>query len=318
MGRNVEQTLAVLNGLVGDYLARTRNGLATEMALYSGGQAVPLEAAAMVQAYPSPRVRVVVLVHGLMTTENVWQMADGTDYGSRLQDDLGYTPAYARYNTGAPIADNGTQLAALLHRFSQLYPGEIQELLLVGYSMGGLLIRSACHVASLEALPWLQRVRRIVYVGTPHLGAPAERVGKLVSGVLRFIKDPYTRLIADVADLRSAGLKDLGHADLRVEDRTLARSPFSLRDARHPLPLLPGIAHDLIAGDLLGNARLALFGDSVVPLHSATYVRQAPEGLAPNEHVHVLSGLSHVALARHLDVYAVLRKICEEEPCHSP
>ena len=31
MGRKLDSTLAVLNGLVGDHLARTQNGLATEL-----------------------------------------------------------------------------------------------------------------------------------------------------------------------------------------------------------------------------------------------------------------------------------------------
>jgi triacylglycerol lipase len=313
MGQGIEQTLAVLNGLVGDYLSRTGNGLATDMALYHAGRAITLDRAVFEQAFPEPQPRVVVLVHGLMSTESAWQMPDGTDYGSNLARDLRVTPAYVRYNTGLAIADNGAHLAVLLQRLVELYPIELEELLLVGYSMGGLVIRSACHVASLEQLPWLARVQRSVYVGTPHLGAPAERAGKLVSGVLQWIRDPYTRLIADIADLRSAGLKDLGHADLRHEDRALLRSPFSLRDARHPVPLLPEIAHYLIAGTLFDEARVGhVFGDALVPVSSAT---NRADALIPPERVHVLPGLGHLALAHRPEVYAVLRKIFEEAGC---
>ena len=313
MGQGIEQTLAVLNGLVGDYLSRTGNGLATEMGLYQAGRAIPLEQAELARAYPDPQGRVVVLVHGLMCTESSWLLPDGTDYGSNLARDLRFSPAYVRYNTGLPIADNGAQLSALLQQLVQRYPVDIEELLLVGYSMGGLVIRSACHVASLEQLSWLPRVRQIVYVGTPHLGAPAERAGKLVSGLLQWIRDPYTRLIADIADLRSAGLKDLGHADLRHEDRALLRSPFSLRDARHPVPLLPEIAHHLIAGTLFDDARVGhAFGDALVPVSSAT---NRSDAAIPASRVHVLPGLGHLALAHRPEVYAVLRKICEEATC---
>src|SRR6185436_16834441 len=94
-----------------------------------------------------------------------------------------------------------------------------EELILIGYSMGGLLVRGACHVAALRQLAWLPRVKTAIYVGTPHLGAPAERVGRLVAKLLQAIPDPYTRLVGSLSDLRSAGVKNLGDADLRHEDR---------------------------------------------------------------------------------------------------
>ncbi|HKP57080.1 MAG TPA: alpha/beta fold hydrolase [Polyangiales bacterium] len=317
MGRGVEQTLAVLNGLLGDYLARTKNGLATEMGLFRDEHAVPLEPASFTRAYPNPSGRVCVLVHGLMCTETIWRLPDGSDYGSLLERDLGWTACYVRYNTGVPIADNGAQLARLLERLLAVYPREVEELLLIGYSMGGLVTRSACHVASIAGMGWLGRVKRIIYVATPHLGAPAERLGKLTAGVLTAIRDPYTQLIADVANLRSGGLQDLGHADLRHEDRVQQRSVWMLRDGRHPLPLLPNIQHTLIAGSLAVDPRLAfLFGDSLVSVVSGTFANQADEvrELLPAERVKVLPGLSHVALAHHPAVYELIKSTLESAP----
>jgi triacylglycerol lipase len=315
MGRRVEQTLAVLNGLIGDYLARTQNGLATDMTVRRAGALVPLTRSALAAAFPNAPSRIVVLVHGLMVTEDVWRLPDGTDYGSLLEHDLGFGALYVRYNSGRSLADNGAQLSQLLEQLLKSYPGNLEELLLVGYSMGGLLIRSACHVAR-EVVPasaWLTRVRRIVYVGTPHLGAPAERVGKLTASVLHWIPNAYTRLIGDIGDLRSAGIKDIGHADLRAEDQALVRSPWALRAAEHPVPLLPEIAHYLIAGSMFADPRLALlFGDSLVPVISATFGASALEGLIPADRVKVLPKLNHIALAHHPEVYAALRSICEE------
>jgi triacylglycerol lipase len=308
MGKRLEQTLAVLNGLVGDYLSRSGNALATDMALCRGGVAMTLERDALRGHYAAAQSKVVVLVHGLMCTEESWH---GTDYGSLLERDFGFSAAYVRYNSGRAIADNGAQLAALLERFVAAYPCAIEELLLIGYSMGGLLVRSSCHVAGLEQHAWLARVRRIVYIGTPHLGAPAERVGKVVAGILQTIPDPYTRLIADIGNLRSSGLKDLGHADLRHEDRVAERSAWALRDVRHPLPLLPGIEHYLIAGAIWGDPRIAfLFGDSLVPVASATFSEPAAEELLPKAHTRVLGKLSHLALLHHPDVYAALKEFC--------
>jgi pimeloyl-ACP methyl ester carboxylesterase len=317
MGRGVEQTLAVLNGLVGDYLARTKNGLATEMGLYRDERSLPLERADFARAYPNASGRVCVLVHGLMSTESIWQFRDGSDYGSLLERDLGWTACYVRYNTGLPIVDNGARLAQLLEQLLAVYPREIEELLLIGYSMGGLLVRSACHAASMHGQHWLTHVKRIIYVATPHLGAPAERLGKLTSGVLQAIRDPYTQLIADVANLRSDGLKDLGHADLRHEDRAQERSVWMLRDSRHPLPLLPSIQHTLIAGSLAVDPRLAfLFGDSLVSVVSATFAGQAAEmqALLPPERVKLLPGLSHIALAHHPAVYALIQSTLQAPP----
>ncbi|MET0385290.1 MAG: alpha/beta fold hydrolase [Polyangiales bacterium] len=312
MGKRLEQTLAVLNGLIGDYLSRTHNGLATEMSLRRNESELSCERASLARALPNASSKLVVLVHGLMCTEDIWRMPDGEDYGSCLERDLGFTALYVRYNSGLPIADNGAQLSALLAQLCAAYPVAIEELLLVGYSMGGLVVRAACHTGALAQLPWLARVRRCVYVGTPHLGAPAERVGKVVAEVLHTIPNPYTRLISELGDLRSAGMKDLGHADLRHEDR-VARSVWSLRDASHPVPLLASIEHHLIAGSMFGDPRLAvLFGDSLVPVVSATFAKQGVDALIPPERVRVIPSASHVALARHPAVYARLREICEE------
>ena len=311
MGKSLETTIAVLNGLVGNYLARTNNGLATEMSLYHHEQPLALERDALRIAHPAARPRLVVFVHGLMNTEHVWRMPDGTDYGSLLERELDWTACYVRYNTGVAIAENGARLSALLEALVEAYPAPLEELLLVGFSMGGLVIRAACHASAIAGHGWRAHVRRIVYVGTPHLGAPGERLGKLTSSMLASIPNAYTRLIAEIVNLRSDGIQDLAHAVLREEDRGVARKLWDLRDARHPVPFLPDIEHHLIAGTLFVDPRLALlFGDSVVHTASATYAGQVLE-LLPPERVHVLPGLGHLALAHHPQVYKTLKAILE-------
>jgi pimeloyl-ACP methyl ester carboxylesterase len=316
VGHKLDQTLAVLNGLVGDYLARERNGLATEMACYRDGGRIAVQAQALANAYPNAGSRVALFVHGVMCTESVWRFADGSDYGSKLEAALGITPLYLRYNSGLPIADNGAALADLLEALNAAYPARLEELILVGYSMGGLLLRSACHVATERGQRWLSKVRRAIYVGTPHLGAPAERVGRLVARVLHAIPDPYTRLIGDLSDLRSAGVKDLGDADLRHQDRATLSGRLSLRDPRHPVPLLPDIRHALVAGSLALDPRVAaLFGDSIVPIASATDGASIdPQRLALLEgRVRVLPGRSHLDLAHDDEVCAQLECWCREQ-----
>lgn len=313
MGRKLDEALAILNGLVGDHLARTGNALATEMAFYRRGTALPLTPEALSGATP----RAVVLVHGVMCTEAIWAFPaapqndqnEQDDYGARLARDLGFTPLYVRYNSGASLVDSGARLAQLLERLALAYPAPLEELVLIGYSMGGLVVRRACRVAELQGLSWLPRVKRAFYVGTPHLGAPAERFGRAVAAALRAIDDPYTRLVAELSDLRSQGLRDLGDAHLHDPDPSApaARAP-SLREPQHPLPLLPSIEHHLIAGSLRGDDAVTwLLGDAIVPVTSAAWRTLEPNAALPPERVKVLPRLNHVMLAHHDEVYAALR-----------
>ena len=320
MGKKLELAIAVLNGAVGDHLARSGNGLATEMAFVVAGEPLAMTLEAILRAHPAASPRIAILLHGLMCTEDIWAHADGADYGSLLARDHGFTPLYLRYNSGLPIAENGAAFSALLEQLVAAYPVPIEEIVPIGYSMGGLVVRSACHVASVTPRaengaphPWLPLVRRAMYVGTPHQGAPMERVGRVVSKLLRAVDDPYTRLAAELADLRSDGVKDLGDADLRHEDRARGQPRVGLRDPRHPVPLLPQIKHYLVAGSLSTDVRLAsLFGDSIVPVASATdggCVDAATFALPPS-HVKIVSGASHVKIAHDAAVYEHLREWC--------
>jgi pimeloyl-ACP methyl ester carboxylesterase len=352
MGDNLEQAIGALNGAVGDYLKRTRNGLATPMQLVCAGRTLEPNPDALRAAYPDASARVVVLVHGLMSTEIVWRMpvrdvgaaVEGTavapiDYGSLLAADLGVSAVYVRYNSGLHISENGESLDALLEALVSAWPVPVDELVLVGHSMGGLVIRSASHVASASAATeaerrWLALVKRAIYIGSPHLGAPLERLGNAITWALGRLPSPVTRVIADVANLRSAGVKDLRYANLRREDWEGADADELLQNRRHPVPLLPGIRHHLVASTLVGagaqgphdDGLFALFfGDALVPFDSATG-RARPHqrsAIFPQEHVRVLVGIDHLGLAHHPDVYAALRAWCElpvldereEAPC---
>jgi hypothetical protein len=162
--------------------------------------------------------------------------------------------------------------------------------------MGGLVVRSACHHASVADKPWLNLVRSAIYIGTPHRGSPLERTGRVVAKFLQQINDPYVKLIAQIAELRSVGVKELG-------------------DARHPVALLPEIRHHLLAGSLTRNPHLSeLLGDAIVPLQSATDGCHGREDLGKTR-VKLLPGIGHVALARHPAVYEQIRTWCEEPAC---
>jgi triacylglycerol lipase len=251
-----------------------------------------------------------------MSIEAVFRMPDGETYGSLLARDLGYAPLFVRYNSGLHVSENGEALDRLLETLVDAYPVPVEELVLVGHSMGGLVVRSAAHAAGGAGRRWLPLVKRAFYLGTPHLGAPLERFGNALTWVLRAIGNPYTKLIADIGDLRSSGVKDLRYANLRREDWEGADADALLQNLRHPVPLLPHIRHHLIAGTLLEDPTLSmLFGDALVPIRSATG-RARPRDRSspfPQKHVRILPAFDHLRLAHDPEVYAQLRAWCEEE-----
>ncbi|MCG8423385.1 MAG: alpha/beta hydrolase [Proteobacteria bacterium] len=325
MGAKTQRLFAIINGLFGDSLDRFDTGLTTPMELLlCGGQSLRWGPAGSVLEQPGRgesagqgvlTPRIAVFVHGLMSTERTWLMPDGETYGSLLTRDLGYTAFFVRYNTGLHISENGEKLDVLLERLLDAYPISVEEMLLVGHSMGGLVVRSATHAASDNNRRWLPLTRRAFYLGSPHLGAPLERLGNLVTWILEIIGNPYTKLIAEIANLRSSGVKDLRYANLRREDWDGVDADALLQNRRHPVPLLPHIRHHLIAGAMARDPRLALiFGDSIVPLRSATG-RAKPRDRSPafpQEHVRVMPMMSHSRLTRDPDVYAQIRAWCEE------
>lgn len=315
MGRNLELAIGALNGLVGDYLHRTENGLATEMQLVRDGQTLPVTRDAIAAVVPDAPPRVAVFVHGLMSTEDVWRMEDGATYGALLASDIGVAAFEVRFNSGLRISQNGEKLDDLLSRLVEAYPGPIDEIWLFGHSLGGLVIRSACHAASERESRWLPLAKRAFYIGSPHLGAPLERAGNVLTWALAKIPNPITALIAEIGNLRSHGVKDLRFGNLRREDWEGADADALLQNRRHPVPLLPHIRHHLIAGSLSSDLESRiLFGDVLVPVRSAAgraleHERSSP---FPQKHFVILPGMNHLRLAHDKAVYERLRAWAEE------
>lgn len=309
MGKALELSIAILNGAVGDYLARTGNGLATPMSVVVAGQPVALDRAALADAFPGDAdgsTKLVVMVHGLMCSEDVWDFPDGTTYGTRLAGDLGFVPVVLRYNTGLSIAENGRALDALLAGLLSAFPRPIEELVLLGYSMGGLVIRSACRLAEAQSSSWLSIVRRAVYVASPHQGAPMERAGRSLTKLLGLIPDPVVQSVVEVAETRSRGVKDLG-------DAVLGEGHPGQRNEAWPLS--SRLDHYLVAGSLTRRPEIAeVLGDFMVPLPSGSdgHHGLAPVGTLPAAHVRVVYGASHLGMAHHPEAYEAIRSFLEE------
>ena len=111
--------------------------------------------------------------------------------------------------------------------------------------MGGLVARSACHQAAERGDAWVRRVRHVVSLGTPHMGAPlAEAVHVARAGLPRC---PRRARSARFLRRRSAGIRDLRHGSL-VDEDWRGRDPDALRAAAcQEIPLLEGATHCFVA-----------------------------------------------------------------------
>jgi alpha-beta hydrolase superfamily lysophospholipase len=318
--------LAILNGAHGDLVERAAPALAVRMSVRSGGRAVPVDAAGLRAAFPDATGSIAVFLHGLTENEAAWCFRAERHHGSRdvtygtlLHRDLGITPVFLRYNTGLHISDNGRALDELLAALVRAWPVPVQDVVLIGHSMGGLVARSGLHQAgggTAEAHPWTHLVRDTVTLGSPHLGAPLERgVHRLTHALARL---PETRPLATLLALRSVGIKDLRRGTL-VEADWSGRDLDDVRAGEHThVPLHDGARHFVVLVTLSRNpaGRAAdLLGDLLVPPRSASGDTGDDDRLAfPPDHVHRLGGLHHFDLLNHPLVYERIRAWLVDRP----
>src|SRR3954447_8817477 len=302
--------VGALNGLRGDHLEERGNAVAEPMSVRVRGEIVPPERDALAAAFPRATGRIVVFVHGLMGTERTWRWyrtEARPPYGDRVEADLGATAVHVRYNTGLHISENGALLARLLDDLAAAWPVGLEEGALVAHSMGGLVAGSACWSASERQLGWAGKVRHVVSLGTPHLGAPiAQGLYYAVAGLDRL---PETRPIANLLKKRSSGIRDLRQGSLVDEDwRDL--EPDALRaKACREVPLLEGATHCFVAATVTASDRHPLgrlLGDTLVLSASASGRSRTRRIPFEEEYGVTLGSAHHLALLNHPEVYARL------------
>ena len=308
-----DAALGLVNAAVGDHLGARANGLDLDMAFRIGDRYVALDRETIEAQLDPPSKKVALFVHGLGTTEWSWCLEaeayhgdPSISFGVLMARDLGYTPVFLRYNTGRRVSQSGRRLAELLERFVEAYPVEIDDLTILGHSMGGLVARSACHYGVEAGYAWPARVRRVFYLGTPHQGAPLAKLGHAMTDMLDTVDLPGTKIVARILANRSDGIKDLSLGSV-VDEDWLSASPDVASDA----PLLPHASHFFVSATITedpGHAVGRLIGDLLVRVPSADGPRQRETHFAIETRRY--GGVMHHQLQNHPAVYAQILSAC--------
>jgi len=246
----VEMTLLDRNGVPVDVDLRRRR---SDSANSATAAEVPSQTPDPLHSNNDKKKKICILVHGLTDDETTWSTSSSSlkkrktsededeaagaavkDYGLGLERDLDITPYYLRYNTGLHISTNGRKLDRVMEAFVTARCNsfvEEYEIIFICHSMGGLVTRSALHYSLQQqrssssssnycssCCSWSRMAKHVVFLGTPHHGSIWERLGDAVATALGAVPRPYTKLASDVANLRSAGIKDLRHGYVLDEE----------------------------------------------------------------------------------------------------
>ncbi len=326
----------IINGVMGDHLVTKANPLAQPMLFYTS-DGIPYgwpnakrqstEATEATEAtvgaiiitnLPECAVphrdlklsgKVIILAHGLCMGYTHWQPFSDAGLGQAiLKQQPESTILYLDYNTGQRISTNGHQFAKLLQQLVTANP-DITSIDLIGHSMGGLVFRSALYYAGMAQQDWVNKVDKMINLGTPHHGALLERLGDIVQQTLSRL--PFAGALAKLGDIRSVGIIDLRHGSIRDEDwQTLDDTRSVLPDQdRHLTPLPQNIDAYFLAGTLsqkrLHSKASQLLGDGLVNIQSALGEHtEAHTLVVPDAHKAIFYGVGHLALPTEPQVIA--------------
>ncbi len=308
-----EAVLAALNGVMGDRLALNKNRLATAMTLRYQNEEINFSN--VMPLTKKSNNKLVIFIHGLCMNDLQWTNDSHNNDAVRPHEhaltQLGYTPIYVRYNTGLHTSQNGRAFSAQLEQLVQTWPVTIKEITIIAHSMGGLVSRSAHHDGTIKKLRWTNVLKNIVFLGTPHHGAPLERAGNWVDVILG--TTPYSAPFAKLGQLRSAGITDLRFGNI-LDDDWKGQDQFRRKaDQRMLVPLPNNVACFTLAATMATKrSALAdrLIGDGLVPLRSALGVHDVAERnlVFSKSSQWIAYKMNHMELLHHADVSAQLVK----------
>lgn len=206
---------AVLNGVIGDHLEKNKNPLEIRMQFRHQANAISLDSESLKKAYPNINGKIILMVHGSCMNDIQWTHNEH-NHGTKLSKELDRTPIYLNYNSGRHISTNGQELNELLEELVLNWPVPVEEIIIIAHSMGGLVARSALHYGQQKQKSWTKYCKKSVFLGTPHHGAPLEKMGNYLDVILEAI--PYAKPFARLGKIRSAGVTDLRYGNLLDKD----------------------------------------------------------------------------------------------------
>ncbi len=298
-------TEGLINGWYGDILDDQDHTLSLGMSVRHEGRILPLDEASVAAAYPSGSKKICVLVHGLCSTEWLWSFQAEKHYGdpalnlgARLERDLGYTPIFIRYNTGKTLSENGIELAALISDLCKVYPQDIEEIVLFGHSMGGLVSKYAANHNQQHSQQhgqqgsdsWAPRLSKVICIGSPHEGSFLARIAETVEKLFRIIPTPGTQVSAHLLETRSNGIRDLYNG----------RSEFD-----EVVPFVKDVCYHYIGSTLTqdtDHVAAQFIGDILVAPHSSMESERQNAMLTRD----ILGGLDHISLINHPRAYRTI------------
>lgn len=335
----------IVNGTLSEQLLGVAPALSIDMSLRRDGRRLDLSPEGLMAAHPDASGRIVVFVHGLAASELDWtsrwveagwepppQVVDDGYAGMvDIAADSGATPLVVRYASGGSIGRSGADLADLLDAVVTHWPVPVTDVTVVAHSMGGLVVRAACHTAGVTGDAWLKPLSTIMYLGSPHLGAWLEKTANVVSWALRH--DTRSAPIGALLEHRSRGIKDLGFGTLVDHDPTDG-PPDGLEDAgvdvapEHldeilglllgdPMtdePWLEDVTHHLVVGRLAhddGHLVNRMLGDGMVRASSATGASGRRSILGEGRVVVTSVAASHNELLHDPKVASLLRSLLD-------
>ncbi|GAA0859306.1 permease [Aliiglaciecola litoralis] len=306
-----DRLLSALNGVLGDHLVKRNSSLAIPMALRKQG--IQLAPNRLAKSLQQSNGKLVIMIHGLCMNDLQWKQKEH-DHGKALETDLGYTAVYLHYNTGLHISENGKLFAHMLEQLiSDMDLANIGlplDISIVAHSMGGLVTRSALQQANIIGHQWPDRMKNIVFLGTPHHGAPLEKAGNWMDLLLGV--HAYTSPLKGLLRIRSAGITDLRHGNL-IESDWHQRSRFDFsKDKRTPVALPENVNFYTVATTAsakTNNINEQLVGDGLVPIDSALGKHQTKAFTLDFAKSHQWIGrdINHMQLLSNPEVYTVIK-----------
>ncbi len=308
------KVLGILNGVVGDYLVQQDNALAIAMDFYHKNEKLNGNIASAEQDHPDWNGNVCLFIHGSADSESRWTQKDSLQYGNEIYNTFNALPLYLRYNSGLHISENGKLLAKSLEYY--LSNNDINQVAVVGHSMGGLIFRSACYYAELHQHSWINKIVTTFYLGSPHYGAPLEKFGAWAQSVLDKFNFSSTNAISKLINIRSNGIKDLRHGYLIDEEWLHDHVDDFPKNRKVHLPLTDIENSYVVAATIHENTDALIshwFGDIMVRKNSAMgECKKTGYNLNfPVDNTLVLGGVAHIKLANNPHVESFLLKKLE-------